>query len=271
MKVIIVTWTMEYLSGSSTCAFNNAREMVKQGHDVSLLSRWGDYYKNRCLEAGIKPITTAEGEYDLALISHRDFPMPIAKTVINRIGSEYECETPIVGLDHYIAIRESIKEHLIKEHRIPAEKIEVIYSGVDLEEFKPIKKTKRNYTKVVIPATRDHLRQKMFDYYTDRANKDFRIFIYGKDHGAKIKTGKYIEVHDQVENIKDYIGDSDLVPGILFGTINLEARAMGIPSRIHNPANPEEFEDFFPDRLEFEKHHDIKNVVKRIFDKCQKI
>ena len=69
---------------------------------------------------------------DLALMSQRRFNKPNAKKVINIVHSEYDCETPIEGCDHYIAIRPSIKEHLVKEH-IKEEDITVIYNGVDLD------------------------------------------------------------------------------------------------------------------------------------------
>jgi len=259
MNIIIVCWSMEYLSGSSLYNYTLAKELMKD-HEVDVLSNWSDKFKD------LNRITRAEKEYDLALISHREFPMPKANKIINIIHSEYEGETPIIGLDHYIAIRPEIKEHLIKEHRIPADKIRVIYNGVDLERFKPRKKTKRNYTKVVIPATRDHLRKKFFEYYIEKANKDFRVYIYGKDNGYKIPEKEYVYVNDQVDNIEDYIGDADLVAGILLGRVNLEARAMDVKSRIHNPEKPEEFEEFYPPRDEFEKRHDIKNVAKQLLN-----
>ncbi len=257
MKIIIVCWSMEYLSGSSLYNYTLAKELEKE-HNVEVLSRWGDKFQD------LNRITWAQGKYDLAIISQRDFPIPNAKKVINVVHSHYECETPIIGLDYYIAVRPEVKEHLVKEHRMPADKIRVIYNGVDLERFKPGKKTKKDYTKVVIPATRDSLRQKFFDYYAEQANKDFRVYIYGKDFGAKIKETEYLKTYDQIDNIKDEIGDADIVAGILLGRVNLEARAMNIKSRIHNPKNPAEFEEYYPPRDEFEKKHDIKNVARQI-------
>ena len=171
---------MEYLSGSPLYNYTLAKELAKTC-EVHFQSVWADNFLKRDLESvGVKCVFSTSEEYDLALMSQRRFNKPNAKKVINIVHSEYDCETPIEGCDHYIAIRPSIKEHLVKEHDIKEEDITVIYNGVDLERFKPREKTERDYIKVVIPATIDPLRQKMFDYYVSRASKDFRVFIFGK-------------------------------------------------------------------------------------------
>lgn len=267
-KILISCETMTYLSGSPLYNYTLAKELAKN-YEVHFLSVWVDNYLRRDLEdCGVKCIFSTNETYDLALMSQRKFPKPNALKVINIIHSEYDCETPVDGCDHYIAIRPSIKEHLIKEHGIKEEDITVIYNGVDLERFKPREKTARDYTKVVIPATIDLLRQKMFDYYTSRANKDYRIFIFGKNFGANIPESPYISVIGETDEIEKEIADADIVAGILLGRVNLEARACDVPSVIHNPDNPEEMERYFPDRQEFEDRHDIKSVAKQLLNIC---
>lgn len=269
MKIIIVCQTMTYLSGSPLYNYTLAKELAKE-NEVYLLSNWADNYLKTDLEAnGVKCITETSDEYDLALVSQRNFPIPKAKKVINIVHSEYECETPIIEvINHWVAIRPSIKEHLIKEHGISEDKITVIYNGVDLERFKPREKSERDYAKVVIPATIDPLRQKMFDYYTSRASKDYRIFIIGKDFGARISESPYITVQGETDEIEKYIADADLVAGILLGRVNLEARACNVRSIIHNPDNAEEMEEYYPSREEFESKHDIKKVAKQLLSLC---
>lgn len=261
MKIIVTCETMAYLSGSPLYNFTLAKELSKE-HEVSLMSNWAENYLKYDLEdCGVQTISSPEDEYDLAIISQRKDVK--AKKRINVVHSEYDCETPILDADYYVAIRPSIKEHLIKEHGIPESKITVIYNGVDLERFKPIEKEKRDYFKVVIPATRDLLRKKMFDYYVSKASKDYQVYIFGKYFGIDIDKD-YVYVFDEVYNIEDHIGDADLVAGILLGRVNLEARAMDVRSIIHDPENPDRCEEFYPDRAEFEERHDIKNVVKKI-------
>jgi len=166
-------------------------------------------------------------------------------------------------MEHYVAIRPSIKEHLIKEHGIPEKKITVVYNGIDLEKFAPRQKSERDYFKVVIPATRDTLRQNLFNYYMAKANKDYRVYIFGKFFGARI-SGDYVYQFDEVSNIEEHIGDADLVAGILLGRVNLEARAMDVKSMIHNPSNPDDCYEYYPDRIDFESKHDIKLVAKQL-------
>jgi glycosyltransferase involved in cell wall biosynthesis len=263
MKIILVCSTMEYLSGSPMYNFALAKELVKE-HEVSVLSRWSSNHLQYDLEdLGVKILTEPTGHYDLAIVSQRDMPLPSADKTIHVVHSEYECETPRPNMPYYVAIRPSIKEHLIKEHGIPADKIKVIYNGIDLEQFKPREKSERDYFKVVIPATRDSLRQKMFDYYSKRASKDYRVYIFGRQFSANIK-GDYVYQFDEVSNIEEHIGDADLVAGILLGRVNLEARAMNIKSIIHNPNDPEDFYEYYPDRDIFEERHDIKRVAKQL-------
>ena len=265
MKILVVCETMRYLSGSPLYNYTLAKELAKD-NDVSFQSDWAENKLKKDLESvGVKCITNTDEEYDLALISQRAFPIPKSKKVINIVHSEYDCETPIMeGIDHWIAIRPSIKEHLIKEHGISEDKITVIYNGVDLERFKPREKTERDYIKVVIPATIDPLREKFLNYYTSKASKDFRVYLFGKHFGGKVNMNEYVYYQDEIYDIEKEIADADLVAGILLGRVNLEARACDVPSIIHNPENPEELEEYFPDRKEFENKHDIKKVVKQI-------
>jgi len=266
MKIAIVCSTMQYLSGSPLYHYTLALELAKT-NEVHLISHWAMNSLRLDLEdAGVKCINGTDEEYDLAIVSQRDHPIPKADKVLHVIHSEYEVETPRMGMEQYVAIRPSIKEHLIKKHGIDESKIEVIYNGIDLERFKPIKKSERDYIKVVIPATRDSLRQKMFDFYSERASKDFQVYIFGKQFGAVIPSHDYIFQFDEVSNIEEHIGDADLVAGILLGRVNLEARAMDVKSYIHNPDKPEEVTVYYPDRQTFEKNHDIKNVAKQLLE-----
>jgi glycosyltransferase involved in cell wall biosynthesis len=263
-KIIIVCSTMEYLSGSPLYHFTLAKELAKN-HQVSFLSKWAsNHLKYELEDNGVEILESpTTSHFELCIVSQRDMPLPKADKYIHIVHSEYECETPRDNMEHYVAIRPSIKEHLINEHNIPEEKITVIYNGIDLDTFHPIQKSERDYFKVVIPATRDRLRQKMFDYYVNKANENYRVFIYGKQFGADIK-GDYVYQFDEVSNIEEHIGDSDLVAGILLGRVNLEARAMNIPSIIHNPENPEDCEEYYPDRKTFDERHDIKNVANQL-------
>ena len=264
MKILVSCETMEYLSGSPLYNYTLAKELAKE-NEVHFQSMWRDNQLKRDLEAvGVKCLKNTDEVYDLAFVSQRAFGTPQANKVINIVHSEYDCETPTEGCDHYVAIRPSIKKHLIDEHGISEDQITVIYNGVDLERFKPAKKSERDYIKVVIPATIDPLRQKMFDYYASKASKDFRLFIFGNYFGARIQPSEFITVTNEIDDIEKEIADADIVAGILLGRVNLEARACDVLSYIHNPDNPEEYEPYYPHRWDFDDRHDIKKVAERL-------
>lgn len=274
MRILIICQTMTYLSGSPLYHYTLAKELKRQGHDVFLFSMWSDNSLRKGMdEAGVMTwYDKPQGEYDLIIISQKDHEDVLdnvrAKKVINIVHSEYDPETPITDkhIDEYVAIRPSIKQHLIECHDIPANKIRIVYNGVDMQRFHPKKRKETNlgYTKVVLPCTLDMLRKQFIEYYTKRATKNYQIFIYGKDFGNDIYRNEWVHIHDEVPDIENYIADADFVAGILLGRVNLEARAMGILSFIHDPMNPEDYCTFFPEDEEFVQRHDIINVAKQL-------
>jgi len=274
MKILIICNTMTYLSGSPLYNYTLAMELKNQNHDVSIYSMWEPTQMLENLLAN--KITTwyekPTQNYDLVIISQAENKQILNNITftrcINVIHSEYDCETPIINkhITSYIAIRPSIKQHLIDEHNLPAEKIKILYNGIDFNRFsiKNRNPNKNDFVKIVIPCTIDLLRINFLNYYANRANKNYQVFIYGKDYGNNFKHNQYVHTYPEVFNIQDYILDADIVAGILLGRINIEARAMGIVSYIHDPENPVKKEIFYPNYEEFKKRHDIINLAKNI-------
>jgi len=265
---------MTSISGSPMYNYTLALELHRRGHSVAVYSMWEDNeLRNNLSSRNIMTFyDIPTGHFDLAFISQPDNAALVdeikADRIINIVHSEYDCESPIISnkINHYVAIRKSIKDHLIEEHNILENKISVIYNGVDFERFNLNKRefNDKNYIKVVIPCTLDTLRKNFIEYYTKKANDKFRIFLYGTDYGMDFYKNEFVSVNPAVFNIEEKIKDADLVAGILLGRVNLEARAMGIVSTIHNPANPESFSYFFPRWSDFEREHNIVNVAKRL-------
>lgn len=276
MKIVLICETMSFLSGSPVYFYTTALEMVKQGHEVWLLTNWEHKIyndKNRFKlkedleKAGVKCISDLSGTYDLIFVSQPRCEMYLknlnARKIINIVHSEYECETPIFQkIDEYVAIRPSIKEHIKNKYNINKDRIHIIYNGIDRDRFSPSKKGIGN--KIVIPCTADMLRMKFLNYYIDRANKEHPVELYGLNAGAILHKNEYFTHYPPVFDIENKIKDAYYVAGVLLGRINLEARSMGIPSYIHNPKNPEDNYLYFPTEKEFDKTHNIKNVVKQL-------
>ena len=274
MRILVACQTMTSISGSPMYNFTLALELHRRGHSVAVYSMFEDNeLQSELVKRKIMTCySVPSGRFDLALISQPDNASLVeeiaADKIINIVHSEYDCESPIISkkIDHYIAIRKSIKDHLISEHNIPEDNISIIYNGIDSNRFSKNKRkaNDEDYIKVVIPCTLDQLRKNFIEYYTKKASDKFRVFLYGTDYGMDFYKNEFVSVNPAVFNIEEKIKDADLVAGILLGRVNLEARAMGIVSTIHNPERPEDFSYFFPVWEDFEKEHDIKNVVDKL-------
>lgn len=264
------------LTGSPMYNYTLAKELKRLGHDVYVFSVFGNnQLRSNLYSDHINLLTKLNKniEYDLVLISQAKFEKALKqiayKYVINIVHSEYAVETPIINsIDHYIAIRPSIKDLLIEKYNINTNKIDVVYNGVDFQRFNPNKRRKHDgtYTKIVIPCTIDKLRESFIDYYEKKANENFRVFFYGKNYQKREFANKWVTWNSDVFDIENYICDADYVAGILLGRVNLEAKAMGIPSYIHNPKDPTDFYLFDLDEAEFDRRHNIENVAKSILD-----
>jgi glycosyltransferase involved in cell wall biosynthesis len=195
MRILLSTLSMSYLSGAPLYFYELARELKRQGHDITLVSEWdgqltghdGHCLKENLEKEGIKIKHILNGNsvfgdlddpQDLIIASEKCSQGVISEIpncpVINVIHSEYDCETPLDDCDRiikYVCIRQSILEHIVNEHNIPRDKCVVIYNGVDRERFKARKKDKRNYEKVVVPCTLDTLREKFLNRVISTASR----------------------------------------------------------------------------------------------------
>lgn len=220
---------MTSISGSPMYNYTLAIELKRLGHSVSVYSMWSDNeLRNDLVKKSIETLYDApNGYFDLVIISQPDFSYILdnitSDKIINIVHSEYNCESPIISnkISHYVAIRKSIKDHLISEHNIPGDKISVIYNGIDLSRFSPKKRKINNedYIKVVIPCTLDQLRKNFIEYYTRRASDKFRIFLYGTDYGMDFYKNEFVTISPAVFNIEKKIADADIVAGILLGEL----------------------------------------------------
>jgi hypothetical protein len=301
MKVLITGNSMTYMSGQPLYCYTLAIELSKK-YNVTLVSNFYDgiidiskeIMRTDLTAAGVECMDFKEfngGSYNIAYLSELVSEQVINKIncnkIINIVHSEYECESPIMNskICTYVAIRPSIKDHLINEHSIDKDKITIIYNGIDRERFSPRKKkaVERNYKRIVIPCTIDYLRRNFLKYAIKKSNRKLRIDIFGIYCGRHkigkinrhfpnfiydafpqtVGLGKYVRILNPVWNIEDEIANADEVWGILLGRINLEANSMGVPSIIFDPANLSQ-ERFLLSEKEFDKKHNIKNVANEL-------
>lgn len=265
LDILIVGNAMDNFTGQPMSTYENAKELSKE-HNVSVLvlpSRWSNNELKSGLEyCGVKCIYEAEPKYDLILASEW-MPNNVEGYKINIVRSEYDCETPIPNCDHYVCIRPSIQDHIIKEHNISSELTSVIYNGVDMNRFHPMRMTKRDYEKIISPCTIDPLREKFLNHIIGTLNEKKRLFIYGSNYGAKLIESKYVTILPPTFNIDNVMADSDLVVGILLGRVNLEARACGVASIMYDPITLKETVFNISDK-EFNNRHNIIYVMRNL-------
>ena len=104
---------------------------------------------------------------------------------VNIVRSEViELEDPIIDprIKKYIAIRPTIKEHLMESFEIEEDKIEVIYNIFDQKRFKP-KVTKPNENQITLfVGTMDYLRRKPIEDLIETTEKEGgEVWLVGKD------------------------------------------------------------------------------------------
>lgn len=263
MRVALTGNTMTYFSGQPLYVFETAREFKRAGHDVDVISEWSDNELKSILEGeGVNCLTRGNGVYDVAYFSELSRGVE-ARTIINIVHSEYECETPLKGCDGYVCIRPSIKEHIINEHGIPEDKIVVIRNGVDRTRFKPAVKSPRDYKLLVAPCTLDPLRSAFINHLASTASKDKRVMFVGDNYGIRIVKNEFVEIVRPEFNVEKFIQQADEVHGILLGRVNIEAYSCGVDSYMWNP-DTLEVEKFEPEN--FDEEYNIKNVVKKLIN-----
>ena len=282
MNILVSCLAMSYLSGSPLYNYELCMELKRRGHRVTLVSEFednlhgADGYKLKenlekagVLLMGIKRLEGLESNYDL-MIASEDCSKKIMDRlpetpVINIVHSEYEYETPIENSPQiiaYVCIRYNILWHIVNEHQIPLEKCVVIYNGVDRERFKKVKKPKRDYEVVVVPCTLDTMREKFLNEIISTASPKRHIEIFGFDCGAKLTPSEWVTIHPDKFNIEEDISTADEVAGILLGRVNLEAWSCGVKSTVYDPDTLEHIT--YPTPLDFDKKHNIKNVVSQL-------
>lgn len=280
MKILISGRAMNYLSGQPLYCYELARELRRVGHTVAIISNWDNptpaaqemakqlsLAAIRCLDWNDTPIfypsIIIASEADSSALLDRYPNVP----AINIIHSEYPVERPIVSCPNiraWVAIRPSIKETW--ESTTPGP-WEIIYNGVDFERFSPKKRKPVGPEHIVVPCTRDPLREKFLQKMASLARENRRVSIVGKDFGVKFTPSSNLFLYDEMFNIEDIYAYATSVHGILLGRVNLEARAMNLPTYIWNPETLENHR-WEINGTDFNNRHNIKNVADQIADLC---
>jgi len=177
LRVLIGCLNFTNYTGSELYVFELAKQLVKQGCEVSICSTIGNPLAGAAKQLGIKlfslqeppgfklgdgkwKLKTTNGEilsepntlyklgdvnFDVIHLNHKPVTEHLLRLypnvpVISSIHSEViSLEEPVISpqIKKYVAIRPEIKDYLIETHNIATEMIDVIYNPIDTNRFKP--------------------------------------------------------------------------------------------------------------------------------------
>ena len=190
LNVLIGCLSFANLTGSELYVFELAKQLIKQGCDVSVCSNIGMPMAGLAKSAGIKTYSLQEppgfklgdGKWLLKsdqgdVVSKENTLYNIAKTnfdvvhlnhkpvtehllrlypttpVICSIHSEViSLEEPVISdsIKQYIAIRQEIKDHIVSTFGVPEEKVCVIHNPIDSDKFKITKSIEKREKKRIL-------------------------------------------------------------------------------------------------------------------------
>lgn len=273
LDVLIGCLSFANYTGSELYVFELAKKLIKEGCNVSVCSTIGEPLAKAAKQLGIKLynlqeppgfklgdgkwlLKTPQGdipsqpntlykvsniEFDVIHLNHKPVTEHLLRLfpqtpVICSIHSEViNLEEPVLSpqIKKYIAIRPEIKEHIVNNFNIEAEKVEVIYNPINEEKFKPIKTTdKRDKKRILFVGTIDYLRRQTIQdlINTTRENNE-ELWIVGKENDSylpsMIENETHVKYYGPTSNVEQYIHKCDETAGILLGRTTIEGWMCG--------------------------------------------
>lgn len=197
LNILLSCLSFKTFTGSEVYVYELAKNLVKKGHTVTVLSEIGGPLTDMAIKNNIKvssfqeppgykrgdgiwTMNTPNGvekskegmlykiqetNYDIIHVQHEPVTNLILQLYPNEekiatIHSEViDLEKPIIhpSIKKYIAIRPEIKNYIEEVYDIPSEMIDVVYNPIDENRFKPSDKKDKNY--VLFVGTIDYLRE----------------------------------------------------------------------------------------------------------------
>jgi len=220
LKILIGCLFFKNFTGSEVYIFELAKNLVKMGHDVSVVSEIGGPLTEMAKKVGIKVFPTSEPpgykmgdgkwlvegpngigpsipntmyrvsdiSFDIIHVQHE----PITNYFLNlypqidkisTIHSEViELEKPVVhdSIKHYICIRPEIKDHIENVYQIDESQCSVIYNPVDSDRFRSSNQKEENACLFV--GTIDYLRENSIkDLVEQTRAENLELWLLGEN------------------------------------------------------------------------------------------
>lgn len=151
MRVLLTNNHLANVGGSETWTYTMAREMMRRGYDVDVLTLISGYFAE-AVKNDIRINPPLKSEYHLILVNHNScyFKLSDAKIkgfkIFTSHGTVPSLEKPVAGADKYVAISEEVQRHV--------ESLDfscsLILNPVDCDRFKPIRPLNEKLQRVLI-------------------------------------------------------------------------------------------------------------------------
>ena len=242
MTILLALLQYGKLTGSEIYVYELARELLLLGHKVTIASmatNMSSELVGRLQSHNLK-------YYQLSDVDYNDFDVihtnqtnvtemvrmlapnkPVVQTVHSEILDTYE--SPVDGIDHYIAVRPKIYENLVTKYG--SEKVTLIYNGIDAGRFYP--RPNNGEKCIIFPGTVNYLRAKAFQDVAKYMEDGYKIIYIG---GGWKKEGALGNAYfmKPVWDIEKVYTKATMTASIMLGRTTIEGWMMGLPGLIYN-------------------------------------
>lgn len=283
LKILIGCLLFKEFTGSEMYVFELSKNLIKLGHDVSVVSKHiGGPLTEMAKNLGIKIYNLSQPpkneKFDIIHGQHHPVVSELLKIYPNTpmvctIHSEViQLENPIFhpNIKKYIAIRPEIKNHIINNFFPISEKmVDIIYNPIDAERFNKTEIQNLGYTLFV--GTIDTLRKNtIFDLINYTKSKNKELWIVGKNHSnylQNVVNNSHVKYYESTYNVENFVKNCDETAGILLGRTTIEGWMCGKSGWIYNVDHTgkilnKTFNEFPPDIEKFSSENVIKKIKK---------
>ena len=235
LNILLSCLNFKTFTGSEVYVYELAKNLVKLGHNVTVLSEIGGPLTEMTKKSGIKVFSfqeppgfkkgdgvwsvqtpngfekskegmlykITETNFDIIHVQHEPVTNLILQLYpkeekIATIHSEViDLEKPVLNetIKRYISIRPEIKKYIQEYYDIPENKIEVVYNPVDNNRFKNTNKPNKNY--LLFVGTIDYLRENTIrDLIEYTKENSLELWLVGE------KKSDYLDEIKQIEHVK---------------------------------------------------------------------
>ena len=235
LNILLSCLNFKTFTGSEVYVYELAKNLVKLGHNVTVLSEIGGPLTEMAKKSGIKVFSfqeppgfkkgdgvwsvqtpngfekskegmlykITETNFDIIHVQHE----PVSNLILQLYPKEekiatihsevIDLEKPVLNetIKRYISIRPEIKKYIQDYYDIPENKIEVVYNPVDNNRFKNTNKPNKNY--LLFVGTIDYLRENTIrDLIEYTKENSLELWLVGE------KKSDYLDEIKQIEHVK---------------------------------------------------------------------